>query len=92
MSDTRELDDMRTDCRRLAQQIVGSLNAPDIVALQEIQDNSGTTDDGVVAAAETFAALIAAIEAAGLHAARCALTEANLEDVFVASTRRRTTQ
>ena len=36
--------------------------------------------------------IAAAIEAAGLHAARCALTEANLEDVFVASTRRRTTQ
>jgi ABC-2 type transport system ATP-binding protein len=31
--------------------------------------------------------IAAAIEAAGLHATRCALTEANLEDVFVASTR-----
>jgi len=36
--------------------------------------------------------IAAAIEAAGLPADRCALTEANLEDVFVASTRRRTTQ
>lgn len=50
---------------RLARQIVENLNAPDIVALQEIQDNTGTTDDGTVAADETFAALIAAIEQAG---------------------------
>ena len=50
---------------RLAQQIAGNLNAPDIIALQEIQDNTGTTDDGVVAADETFAALIAAIETEG---------------------------
>jgi predicted extracellular nuclease/2',3'-cyclic-nucleotide 2'-phosphodiesterase (5'-nucleotidase family)/DNA-binding beta-propeller fold protein YncE len=54
-----------TQMSRLAAQIVENLNAPDIVALQEIQDNTGTTDDGVVAADETFAALIAAIEAAG---------------------------
>ena len=33
-----------------------------------------------------------AIEAAGLHADRCALTEANLEDVFVTSTRTRAPQ
>jgi len=50
---------------RLAAQIVDNLQAPDIVALQEIQDNNGTVDDGTVAADQTYAALIAAIEAAG---------------------------
>ncbi|MGI9602858.1 MAG: PA domain-containing protein, partial [Acidimicrobiales bacterium] len=45
--------------------IANNLRAPDIVALQEIQDNSGATDDGTTAADQTLAALVAAIEAAG---------------------------
>jgi len=49
----------------LAVQIVHHLRAPDIVALQEIQDNNGTVDDGTVAADQTFGRLIAAIAAAG---------------------------
>ncbi len=49
----------------LGQQIADNLNSPDIVALQEIQDNSGETDDGVTAADQTLAALVAAIEDAG---------------------------
>ena len=56
----------------LATQIVDNLQAPDILALQEIQDNNGDvtdgasdTDDGVLAADETLQALVAAIEAAG---------------------------
>lgn len=48
----------------LADIIVNNLKAPDIVALQEVQDNNGPTDDGTVAADQTFGALIAAIEAA----------------------------
>jgi predicted extracellular nuclease len=47
----------------LAAIIVSNLGAPDIVALQEIMDDSGTIDDGTVAAETTFQALIAAIEA-----------------------------
>ena len=39
--------------------------SPDIIALQEIQDNNGTTDDGTVDASETYGALIAAIQTAG---------------------------
>ena len=38
---------------------------PDIVAVEEIQDNSGATDDGVVAADQTLTKLTAAIAAAG---------------------------
>jgi predicted extracellular nuclease len=45
--------------------IADNLRAPDIIGLQEVQDNSGPTDDGTVAAGRTFRALIQAIEAAG---------------------------
>jgi len=49
----------------LAQQIVQNLGAPDILALQEIQDDSGVTDDGTLSADETLQALVDAIVAAG---------------------------
>jgi hypothetical protein len=49
----------------LAGLIVSNLRAPDIVAVEEIQDNSGPADDGVVDADVTFAKLIGAIQAAG---------------------------
>ncbi len=45
--------------------IVDNLRSPDIVSLEEIQDNSGATDDGTVAADRTLALLIEAIEEAG---------------------------
>lgn len=45
--------------------IVNHLKTPDIVSLEEIQDNNGRTDDGTVAADRTMALLIDAIEAAG---------------------------
>jgi predicted extracellular nuclease/2',3'-cyclic-nucleotide 2'-phosphodiesterase (5'-nucleotidase family) len=49
----------------IAQQIVNNLNAPDIIGLQEIQDNSGSANDGVTAANATLQALVDAIAAAG---------------------------
>lgn len=49
----------------IAQQIVNSLNAPDVVSLQEIQDNSGSEDDGTIAADVTLQTLVDAISAAG---------------------------
>ena len=45
--------------------IVTNLASPDIVSLEEIQDNDGATDDGVVAADQTLTKLVAAIVAAG---------------------------
>jgi uncharacterized protein len=51
--------------RGVAASIVENLGAPDVVGLQEIQDDSGPEDDGVVTAARTFAKLIDAIEAEG---------------------------
>jgi predicted extracellular nuclease len=45
--------------------IAGLMNSPDIIALQEIQDNNGSTNNGVVDASATYGALIDAIVAAG---------------------------
>jgi uncharacterized protein len=49
----------------LAGLIVSNLQAPDVVAVEEIQDNNGPTNDAVVDASVTFSRLIAAIQAAG---------------------------
>ncbi len=49
----------------LAGQIVNSLRSPDIISLEEIQDNNGATNNGVVDATVTFNTLIAAIATAG---------------------------
>lgn len=51
--------------RHLADIIVSHLNSPDILALEEIQDNSGPTDDGTVAADATLRLLTDAVRAAG---------------------------
>ncbi|MGA8115314.1 MAG: lamin tail domain-containing protein [Actinocatenispora sp.] len=50
---------------RLAHGIVDNLSSPDIIAVEEIQDNDGATDDGVVAADQTWTKLIDAVTAAG---------------------------
>jgi predicted extracellular nuclease len=50
---------------RLAQGIVTNLAAPDVVAVEEVQDNDGATDSGTVAADQTLQKLTAAIAAAG---------------------------
>ncbi|MFZ1400454.1 MAG: lamin tail domain-containing protein [Candidatus Promineifilaceae bacterium] len=49
----------------LASQIVNNLAAPTILSLEEIQDNSGATNDGITDASQTYSLLIAAIQAAG---------------------------
>jgi predicted extracellular nuclease len=50
---------------RLAAQVVHNLKSPDILALEEIQDNNGAQDDGVVDSTTTVDKLVAAIKAAG---------------------------
>jgi uncharacterized protein len=50
---------------KLAKGIVTNLASPDIVAVEEVQDNDGATDDGVVAADQTWQKLIDAVVAAG---------------------------
>jgi uncharacterized protein len=49
----------------LAGQMVTNLASPDLVALEEVQDNTGPTNDGVVAADVTLTRLTDAIRAAG---------------------------
>nr|WP_282548962.1 endonuclease/exonuclease/phosphatase family protein [Streptomyces rochei] len=48
-----------------AEAIVRNLASPDIVSLEEIQDDNGTTDDGTVTAGATVGKLIDEIVAAG---------------------------
>ncbi|MEO3752885.1 endonuclease/exonuclease/phosphatase family protein [Streptomyces sp. B6B3] len=50
---------------RLAAGVVEHLASPDIVALEEIQDDTGATDDGTVSADETLRRFTEAIAAAG---------------------------
>ena len=47
---------------KVANHIANYLNAPDIMFLQEIQSDSGSTDNGVVTANKTLKALTNAIE------------------------------
>ncbi|TKA22207.1 hypothetical protein B0A50_08319 [Salinomyces thailandicus] len=49
----------------IAAQIVTYLQTPDLVFLQEVQDNNGPTNDGIVSANLTLADLVTAISAAG---------------------------
>jgi predicted extracellular nuclease len=49
----------------LASQIVHNLRAPDVIALQEIQDNSGEADDGTTDATDTLQSVVDAIAKAG---------------------------
>jgi len=49
---------------RLAGLIVNNLQAPDVLAIEEIQDNNGATDNGTVSATSTWSTLIAAIQTA----------------------------
>ena len=50
---------------RLAEGVVTNLSSPDIVAVEEVQDNNGATDDGTVTADQTLTKLTDAIVAAG---------------------------
>ena len=45
--------------------IVNHLAGPDILVLEEIQDNNGAADDGTTAADVTYSRLISAVQAAG---------------------------
>jgi predicted extracellular nuclease len=50
---------------RHAQLIVDHLRSPDLIAIEEIQDNDGPTNSATTDASATWEALIAAIQAAG---------------------------
>jgi endonuclease/exonuclease/phosphatase family metal-dependent hydrolase len=50
---------------RLAAIVAKNLGGPDVIAVQEVQDDTGPEDDGTVTATRTLALLVEAIEAAG---------------------------
>ncbi|MGL5858768.1 MAG: endonuclease/exonuclease/phosphatase family protein [Angustibacter sp.] len=54
-----------TTIERLAAQVVTNLAAPDLIALEEIQDDNGPTNDTVVTVGRTITVLTEAIRAAG---------------------------
>ena len=51
--------------QQLAQIIVQRLGSPDLLALEEIQDDNGAQDNGVVDASTTLSTLVSAIASAG---------------------------
>jgi predicted extracellular nuclease len=51
--------------QRLAQGVVDNLASPDILSLEEIQDDNGATDDQVVTAGQTLRRFVDAVVAAG---------------------------
>ena len=59
------LDPGDTTFAAIAAAIRNNLGSPDILCVEEIQDNSGPTNNGVVDASVTFTTLIEAIVAAG---------------------------
>ncbi|MBE7382414.1 MAG: endonuclease/exonuclease/phosphatase family protein [Leptolyngbya sp. SIO1E4] len=67
-NDPDDVDDDIGDGRftAIAEQIVNNLNSPDIIGLQEVQDNTGAEiNDGVTSASDTLQLLIDEIAAAG---------------------------
>jgi predicted extracellular nuclease len=60
---------------RLAATVVTNLASPDLLALEEVQDDTGPANDGVVTAGATLAKLTAAIAAAGGPAYRWRLID-----------------
>ncbi|WP_438488609.1 endonuclease/exonuclease/phosphatase family protein [Streptomyces sp. S186] len=58
-------DNPREKFDRLAKGLVHNLAAPDVVALEEVQDDSGAEDDGTVTAGVTLKKLTDAVKAAG---------------------------
>lgn len=58
-------DDSASKFSRLANVIVQNLQAPDLLTLQEVQDNDGSADTGITDAGKTFKMLVDAVVAAG---------------------------
>jgi predicted extracellular nuclease len=57
--------DGRTKFTRLASAVVNNLQSPDIISLEEVQDNNGPKNDSIVDANTTYQTLINAIALAG---------------------------
>ncbi|KAF4977505.1 hypothetical protein FZEAL_5983 [Fusarium zealandicum] len=78
---TENLNPESTHLPLVVDQIVNKLRTPDMIFLQEVQDNSGAGNDGVVSANETLAALADGIEeASGIVYEFADVAPANNED------------
>jgi predicted extracellular nuclease len=64
----------------LASMIVDNLRMPAIIGVEEVQDDNGTTDNGLVAATQTWNKLIDALEAVGAHYAYRQIDPVNNQD------------
>ncbi|KKA29879.1 hypothetical protein TD95_003450 [Thielaviopsis punctulata] len=78
---TRNLAPTSSHMPKVAAQIVDYLKTPDIIMLQEIQDNTGPKDDGVVSANVTLATLAGDIkDMSGVEYSWVEIEPANDED------------
>ena len=64
----------------VARHIVDYLRAPDVLFVQEIQDNTGKTSDGVVDADKTLAALVSAVDGLSNGTVKYKWAQVNPED------------
>lgn len=70
--------------KAIAEQIVNNLNAPDIIALQEIQDNTGAEiTDGITSASDTLQLLIDEIDLADDGLANGSLNYQFIDNTFI---------
>ncbi|MEO0993577.1 MAG: DUF4214 domain-containing protein [Pseudomonadota bacterium] len=67
----------------IARQITQNLRSPDIVALQEVQDNDGSVDSDVTSASETLSLLIEALDRADDGALNDSSPYAFLDNTFI---------
>lgn len=58
-------NEIQEKIQEIAETIVDGLNSPDIIAIEEITDDSYSADDGVLTASANYKALISAITTAG---------------------------
>jgi len=68
----------------IARHIVGNMGTPDILGLQEIQDNSGSVNDGTVSASQTLQTLIDAIDRLDDGAVNGTSGYAAIDNTFIA--------
>ena len=72
---------------KIAEQIVSNLATPDIIGLQEIQDNSGSVDDGVVSASQTLQLLVDEIDKVDDGLVNGSLNYAFIDNTFITDKR-----
>jgi hypothetical protein len=83
-----KLEDPASKFEHFARLVVSQLQSPDLLALQEVQDDSGSANDGVTTSRQTLARLVSEIEAQGgprYEAVQLAPMAANRVETFARS-------